>query len=175
MTRCEQRAGIAVRRGSAARRRDGKPREPEAALEAILLARGDAFAAARAARHPSASGSGSTRVVDQRPPATRAEARPHQHGSPAGADRGAAAPEPACTLKQSVDLARPRLDGDELCAALDDERLVEVVAAVHLEREAAELAQSVFAEQEQRTALAAKVTRRRRGGPAGEEGHRASG
>ena len=80
-----------------------------------------------------------------------------------------ASPAPA---DERVDLRDARLDRDELGAALDDERLVELVAAVHLEREAAEVAQPVLAEQEQRAALAPQVARGGRGRLALEERQR---
>ena len=121
------------------------------------------------ARHPSASTA--ARLVDQRAAAARAEAGADQQRRAAGADRGAAAPQPPRALEQRVDLARARLDRDELGAALDDERLVEVIAAVHLEREAAELAQPVLAEEQERPALAPEVARGGRGRLAGEERH----
>ena len=108
---------------------------------------------------------------DQRPAATRAEAGTHEDGRPAGADRGASAPQATRALEERVDLARARLDRDELGAALDDQRLVEVVTPVHLERQPAELAQPILAEEQQRPALAAQVAGRGRSGLAREERH----
>jgi hypothetical protein len=58
-----------------------------------------------------------------------------------------------------------RLEPDQLGAALQDEILAEPVAAVHLEREAAQIAKSFLAHAEQRFPLAPQLACGR-GGPA---------
>ena len=91
-----------------------------------------------------------------RAPAARAEARADQERRAAGADR-ALPPAQARPADERVDLGDARLDRDELGTALHDRRLVELVAAVHLEREAAEVAQPLLAEHEERAALAPQL------------------
>ena len=54
-------------------------------------------------------------------------------------------------------------DGDELCAALDDETRVEAISLVHLESQSTEIAQPFLAHQEQRLAFASKLPGCRRG------------
>ena len=76
------------------------------------------------------------------------------HALPASAGRRRA------SVEQGVDLLHPRLDGDELGAALDDEAGVEAVALVHLERESAQVAEPVLAQLEKRLALALQLPRR---------------
>ena len=110
-------------------------------------------------------------VVDERSATARTEPCSHQQGCTAGADRPALTSKPTRALQKRVDLARPCLDRHELGAPLDDERLVEVVAAIHLEREPTEFPESLVAEDEQRPPLAAKIARSRSGRLAGEERH----
>ena len=99
----------------------------------------------------------------ERAAAARAEARADQDRRAAGADRALSAPETGAA-DERVDLRDAGLDRDELRAPLDDEPFVEVVAAVHLEREAAEVAEPLLAQEEQRSALAPQLAggRRRR-------------
>ena len=146
---------------------------PQAALEAVLLAAGDGGAAARArgrrggahAIVPSSSSSSARPQLGQKraPIEERRAARADRALAPCGARRPA---------RMRVDLGDTRLDRDELGAALDDERLVEVVAPVHLEREAAEVAEAVLAQHEERATLATELARGRRGGSL-EERHAA--
>ena len=110
-------------------------------------------------------------VVDERSATARTEARSHQQRGAAGADRATPATETSGSLQECVDLTHSGLDRDELGTPLDDERLVEVVAAIHLEREPAELAEPLLTEDEQRPALAAEIARGRSGRLAGEERH----
>ena len=72
-----------------------------------------------------------------------------------------ASPDERASVEERVDLLHACLDRDELGAALDDEPGVEPVALVHLEREPAEVAQSLFAHLEERLALALELARRR--------------
>jgi hypothetical protein len=52
---------------------------------------------------------------------------------------------------------------DQLGAALEQQVLPEAIAAVHLQREAAEVAQLLLPQAQERAALAPELTRRRRG------------
>ena len=99
-----------------------------------------------------------------------AEARADQDRRAADADRPLPAAQ-ARALQVRVDLGDARLDRDELGAPLDHERLVEVVAAVHLERQPPEVTQTVLPQEEQRPPLAPQVARRGSGRLAVEEGH----
>ena len=72
---------------------------------------------------------------------------------------------------EGIDLRDPGLDGNELGAPLDDEPFVELVAAVHLEREAAKVAQPLLTEEEERASLASELACPGRGRLAVEEGH----
>ena len=57
----------------------------------------------------------------------------------------------------------PRLEPDQLGAALEQQVLAEPVAAVHLEREPAEVAQLLLAKPQERAALTSELARRRGG------------
>ena len=106
----------------------------------------------------------------ERATAARAEARADQERRAAGADRPLSAPE-AGAADERVDLRDAGLDRDELGAALDDEPFVELVAAVHLERQPAEVAEPLLAQEEERSALAPQLAGGRRCGLASEERH----
>jgi hypothetical protein len=72
----------------------------------------------------------------------------------ADADRSAASGSEAHgAVEKRVDLLHTSFDSDELRAAFDHEPRVEAVALVHLEREAAEVAQALFANEEQSLSL----------------------
>jgi len=103
-------------------------------------------------------------------PAARAEACPDQDRRAADADRPLP-PAQTGALQVRVDLGDAGLDRDELGASLDDERLVEVVATVHLERQPAEVAETVFPQEQERPPLAPEIARRGSGWLAVEEGH----
>ena len=60
--------------------------------------------------------------------------------------------------EQGVELGEPLLEADELRAAVDEQVLAELVAAVHLEDEAAEVAEARLAELEEGAALAAELS-----------------
>src|SRR5262249_2249049 len=104
-------------------------------------------------------------------PTARAEAGADQHGRATRADGRAAAAETACALQERLDLAHARLDGDELGAPLDDEDVVEMVAAGHLEREPAQPAETTRPQQHKRTPLAPELARGRSGRLVREEPH----
>ncbi len=64
-----------------------------------------------------------------------------------------------------VELRQALLEPDELGATVDEQVLAELVAAVHLEHETAEVAQASFAQLEERAALAAHLARGRQRAP----------
>ena len=68
---------------------------------------------------------------------------------------------PRGSVEQRVDLLDARLDRDELGASLDDETGVEAVALVHLERQAAKVAEALLADFEEGLPLALQLARRR--------------
>ena len=59
----------------------------------------------------------------------------------------------------------PGLETDQLGAALEHQILAKAVAAVHLERDPAEIAKPLLAQAEERPALASQLARRGRGAP----------
>jgi hypothetical protein len=65
--------------------------------------------------------------------------------------------------QERVEVGEPLFDGDELSAAVDEEVLAELIAPVHLEHEAAEVAQARFAQLEQGAAFAAELAGRGHG------------
>jgi len=80
----------------------------------------------------------------------------------AEADRAAAARTQADrAVEEGIDFAHAGLDGDDLRTTLDEEIGVETVAFVHLEREAAEIAQPFLPYHEQRLSLALELARGR--------------
>jgi hypothetical protein len=60
--------------------------------------------------------------------------------------------------EQRVELREPLLEADELRAPVDEEILAELVPPVHLEDEAAEVAQPALAELQERAPLAAELS-----------------
>jgi hypothetical protein len=75
-------------------------------------------------------------------------------------------PAVAHGAQELVDLTEALLERDDLRGLLIDEILTEAVLAVHLEDEAAEVANLLLADTEQAPALAAKLSRRRESSPA---------
>src|SRR5207244_11060084 len=77
----------------------------------------------------------------------------------------------AGTGEHGLELAHPRLDGDQLRAALDHELRAEVIAAVQLERQPTEIAEALLAEQQQRAALTPQLGCGQSRRSPGEQGH----
>jgi hypothetical protein len=64
--------------------------------------------------------------------------------------------------EQGVELLQALIERDQLVAALDQQVLAELVAAKHLEHEAAEVAKALFADSKQRAPLLPERTRMRK-------------
>src|SRR5207247_9010313 len=86
------------------------------------------------------------------PSAVGAEVRPAQHRRTAGA-----AGDTAVGVQQVVDLDEPGVDADELGAALGEEVLAEASPPVQLDEEAAEVAQLLLADLQQRALFATEL------------------
>ena len=158
------------REPGAAKRREAFPvsdRQAQSAFDAVLLA---GLALGAAARAPAVPWPGSplpawprdqpwtiTGVLAvgeragwdvEQAAAVRAEVRPAQHRGAA-----AAAGDAAVGMQKLVDLGQPRVDADELGAALGEQVLAEAAAPVELDQQPAEVAQLLLADVQERALL----------------------
>src|SRR5262249_940996 len=109
-----------------------------------------------------AVGARDDRLLADLSPAVRAEVGTPLDRSTAGtADRDALAPLVDGELEQPVDLTQPALDREHLLALLDQEVLLELITAVHLEHEPTEVADPLLPRPDERPALAPERPRRR--------------
>ena len=144
----EDRAGARGRPAEA-----GSPGEPQPAREAVLLARRDGLAATRALRHRSASTAAAS-SIRLRPQLGQKRA-PMRIGAPHAQMAAPRRRRPRAPWRRaSISLARASIATSSAHRSTI-QRLVEVVAPVHLEREAAELVQAVLARRGARDARAA--------------------
>ena len=89
----------------------------------------------------------------ERAAAVRAEVRAAEDGAPQ-VQRGT-----LVAVEQLVDLGEPRVDADELRAALVQEVFAKAAAAVDLDQQPAEVAELLLADLQKRAALAAEQAR----------------
>jgi hypothetical protein len=129
--------------------RDGLPAD-----SAELRIRGQRTTALRATDH--------RRGRRRRPAAVGTEVRaPHERSAARTPGGRCRPPDGDSGCKQRVELLQALVERDQLVAALDQQVLAELVAAEHLEHEAAEVAQALFADAKQRTALLPELARMR--------------
>jgi hypothetical protein len=87
--------------------------------------------------------------------------RSEEDGSPADTDGSGSPTTNACSpVEQGIDLLYPCFDRHQFRATLDYQRGAEAVSLVHLEREPAEVAESLLPHLEKRFALALQLPRR---------------
>src|SRR5581483_884332 len=172
-------------RGAAARRSRGRRRRRDSWAGAYRT-RGSTPGAARRRRRTSGSSRAaparSWRLGRQRgrlggrPAALRAELRPPEDRRTAfAALRRPVAAAGHGGGEQGVELREALLELPELDAAVDEQVLPELVPAVHLEQEAAEVAEALLADGEQAPALTAELGGRRQGPPHGTRRRRRQG
>ena len=166
--RHEPRAGPVVplgdRRGRAG---DGTRRlvdEAVAALEAVLLTRLHRRVAARAAGLSRVAHRAFAGALATGRPHVAQKREPHSSGAPHSQRGGLRDARRAIRgAEEHVELVDPRLEPDQLGAALEQQVLAEAVAPVHLEREAAQVAELLLAQPQEGAALAPQLARRRCG------------
>jgi hypothetical protein len=61
--------------------------------------------------------------------------------------------------QKDVELSEPVIESDELCAAVDEQVLAELVPPVHLEHQAAKVAEPLLAQSQQRASVSAELAR----------------